>query len=142
MKSPRTMRILVLPSQVVSCLMSVDVLRATTASSAIDDFSSTTLSALIVVCGARLKTLANALSARCSRSLAGRRTSLETPQIRTSKMSAMPTYLARTDAGLVVSCWIVMRSSKDSRHQPEVAVDQLRSGLNVFQFDVAFDLRH
>src|SRR5262249_32651705 len=80
MKSPRTMRILVLPSQVVSCLTSVDVLRATTASSAIDDFSSTTLSALIVVCGARLKTLANALSARCSRSLAGRRRSLEPPQ--------------------------------------------------------------
>jgi hypothetical protein len=29
-------------------------------------------------------------------------------------MSAMPIYLARTDAGLVVSCWIVMRPSKDS----------------------------
>ena len=45
----------------------------------------------------------------------------------------MPTYLARTDAGLVVSCWIVMscQANKDGFAQvsrsPEVKV-QLKDG--------------
>ena len=102
MKSPRTIRILVLPSQVDSCLMSVDVLRATYGEFGYRRFLKHDTIPLDRRLWSQVEDPGKGVVGFVQQVTRGRRTSLEAPQIRSSKTSAMPTCLARVGVAMRV----------------------------------------